>query len=292
MAMTLIHQMRVHHWVKNILVFVPLIASHQVTRVDLLMATMLSFLAFGFCASAVYVMNDLLDLEDDRAHPSKRHRPLAAGRISENAARILAAGLAFAALGIAAWISLRVAGLLTIYGLLNIGYSRLFKEIPIVDVLLLAGFYTLRLLVGSAATGIVLTPWLLAFSMFVFFSLALAKRVSELRAKDASKFVSKESRRGYAVSDIQLLTSMGASAGQLAALVFALYINSEEMVRLYRNPALLWFVCLAIFFWNMRVWFAVDRGRMHDDPIVFALKDRVSYAVGAACALMVYLASV
>ncbi len=270
--------------------FVPIVASHQVSNMELLSASIIAFFAFGFCASAVYVMNDLMDLEDDRGHPSKKTRPLAAGHISKETAIALGFMLALASFSLGFAISMRAAGLLLIYGLLNVAYSRLFKEIPIVDVLLLAGFYTLRLLVGSEATKIVLTPWLLAFSMFLFFSLALAKRVSELKGMEKAP-AGRSSRRGYSVSDTHLLTTMGSTAGQLASLVFALYINSEEMVRLYRNPAMLWFVALAIFFWNMRIWFAVERGRMHDDPIVFALKDRGSYAVGGVCALLVYLAS-
>ncbi len=291
MLTTILRQMRVHHWVKNLLVFIPIVASHQINRPEMVAASVIAFVAFGFCASAVYVMNDLFDLEDDRSHPSKRLRPIASGKISRTTAILLALMLVLAAFVLAASISYRTAGLLLVYALLNVAYSRLFKEWPLIDVILLAGFYTLRLLVGAEATQIILTPWLLAFSMFIFFSLALAKRVSELRGMDSKKAAARESRRGYAVGDLQLLTMMGSSAGQLAALVFALYINSSDIAHLYKRPAMLWFVCLAIFFWNMRVWLAVDRGWMNEDPIVFALKDRMSYAIGLFCALVVYVAS-
>jgi len=274
--------LRLHQWLKNLLVFVPLFAAHRFLEPEAVLLSIQAFVAFGLCASGVYVLNDLLDLTPDRQHPRKRERPFAAGRLpllhGIAAAPVLtAAGL------IAAWLCSPAFALVLLgYYVLTLSYSLKLKRIVMIDVVLLAALYTARIIGGAAAINVELSFWLLAFSIFIFLSLALLKRYTELHAALAlGKRTA--SGRGYGVEDLPLLQSLGASAGYMAVLVMALYINSPESVELYSHPKALWLVCPILLYWISRIWVVAHRGDMHDDPIVFAATDRVSQVVLALC---------
>ncbi|HYE14221.1 MAG TPA: UbiA family prenyltransferase [Pyrinomonadaceae bacterium] len=281
--------LRAHQWIKNLLVFVPLIMAHRVFDAAALAHAGYAFAAWCLCASAVYVTNDLLDAEADRSHPYKKRRPLASGRLSARAALVLipallVPGLAVALLLLPALFALSLA----LYLALTTAYSLSLKRVAIVDVMVLAGLYTLRVVSGGLATGIEVSPWLLAFSMFLFLSLAFVKRYTELREHGGEG-----SRRGYARDDMALLKSFGTASGYLSVLVLALYINnSREVTVLYRRPGALWLVGPCLLYWVTRVWLLADRGRLHDDPVVFTVKDPASYVVGAAVALLIIAATV
>jgi len=279
---------RLHQWVKNALVFVPLALAHQVFNPALLGAALLAFLAFGLCASSVYVQNDLLDLEADRHHPRKRLRPFASGALPLKFGLALAPALLLAAALVALLLPPLFLGVLGLYFALTLSYSFYFKQVAIVDVLLLALLYTVRIVAGAVATGLTVSPWLLAFSMFFFLNLAFVKRFSELRALTGESSLR---ARGYTSDDLEGLADLGVASGYVSVLVVALYINSDAVTELYRTPALLWLLCPLLVYWVSRVWLLARRGQMHDDPVVFALRDRVSYAIGVLAAGVVALAA-
>lgn len=283
---TWIKAMRVHQWLKNLLVFVPLMASHRFLDVGAVTSTVLAFLAFGMCASGVYVLNDLLDLPSDRRHPRKRLRPFAAGMLPLPHGLVAAAALTLAGFVLAWLVGPLFALVLVGYYLMTLGYSLYLKRVVMVDVVILAGLYTIRIVGGAAAIHMGLSFWLLAFSMFIFLSLAMLKRYTELVAMLASGR-DKASGRGYAVDDLPLIQSLGAASGYCAVLVFALYINSPESLELYRRPQVLWLICPMLLYWISRAWIKAHRGGMDDDPVVFAVTDRVSQVVIAMCGLLV-----
>ena len=276
--------LRLHQWLKNLLVFVPLLAAHRFLQLDALLDALLAFLSFGLCASGVYVLNDLLDLTPDRQHPRKRLRPFAAGRLPLQQGLLAAPVLTLAGLALSLACSPRFTLVLATYYVLTLAYSLRLKRIVMVDVVLLAGLYTVRIIGGAAAIGTAWSFWLLAFSMFIFLSLALLKRYTELHsALSAGK--EKASGRGYSVEDLPLLQSLGSAAGYIAVMVMALYINSPESIALYRHPQLLWLICPVLLYWVSRVWVIAHRGQMHDDPIVFAATDRTSQVIAVLCGL-------
>ena len=281
--------LRLHQWLKNLLVFIPLLASHRFFDPDALVASASGFLAFGLCASGVYLLNDLLDLPSDRQHPRKRLRPFAAGSLSLLQGALLAPVLALAGLAVAWWAEPRFALVLAAYYLLTLGYSLQFKRVVMLDVILLAALYTVRIIGGTVVIGAMLSFWLLAFSMFIFLSLALLKRYTELAAMLAAGR-SDAAGRGYTVEDLPLLQSQGASAGYLAVLVLALYINSAESIALYARPQVLWLLCPLMLYWVSRTWVIAHRGEMNDDPVVFAATDRVSQVVGLLCGVIALFA--
>lgn len=276
---------RLHQWLKNLLVFIPLLASHQFLQAEAVLASLGGFLAFGLCASGVYVLNDLLDLPSDRQHPRKRLRPFASGALPLAAGIVLAPALALAGLALAWWVEPRFAAVLAVYYLLTLAYSLRLKRVAMLDVMLLAGLYTLRIIGGTAVIGAALSFWLLAFSMFIFLSLALLKRYVELAAVLAEGKAT-AAGRGYGVDDLPLLQSLGGSAGYLAVLVLALYINSPESIALYERPQVLWLLCPLVLYWVSRTWVVAHRGGMDDDPVVFAVTDRASQGVGLLCAVI------
>ena len=287
---SMVQALRPHQWVKNLIVLVPLLTAHELSDVGLLAKGLLAMIAFSVCASAVYVLNDLLDLETDRHHPTKRSRPFAAGDLPLSLG-LIACPVLLAASAVLAWqLSWSFAAVLGVYLLLTTSYSWRIKEVPLLDVFFLAGLYTIRLVAGHEATGIPYSFWLLVFSMFIFLSLALVKRFVEL---DSARRQSQPQikGRGYAAGDLELVSSLGSSSGYLAVLVTALYVNSQEVRELYQHPALLLLICPLLLYWISRMWMIAHRGQMHDDPIVFALKDRVSYLVGALTLGVVWLAS-
>lgn len=283
---TWLKAIRVHQWLKNLLVFVPLLASHRFYDAHSVLLACMAFLAFGLCASGVYVLNDLLDIPSDRRHPRKRLRPFAAGRLPLPHGLVAAPLLTLAGFALALLVSPLFALVLVAYYLMTLAYSLRLKRVVMVDVILLAGLYTVRIIGGAAAIGSQLSFWLLAFSMFIFLSLAMLKRYTELAAMLASG-QDRASGRGYAVDDLPLIQSMGAASGYLAVLVFALYINSPESLALYSRPQVLWLICPMLLYWVSRAWIKAHRGGMNDDPVIFAVTDRGSQAVIAICGLLV-----
>lgn len=276
--------LRLHQWLKNLLVFVPLLTAHRFLEPAAVAQSLLAFAAFSLCASGVYVLNDLLDLGADRQHLRKRQRPFAAGRLPLLQGLLVAPLLTLAGLLVALACSPAFAAVLLLYYAVTLAYSLRLKRIVMLDVVLLAGLYTVRIIGGTIAIEAELSFWLLAFSMFIFLSLALLKRYTELHAMLA-RGKNKASGRGYGVDDLPLLQSLGAAAGYIAVMVMALYINSPDSIELYRHPKLLWFICPVLLYWVSRAWVIAHRGDMHDDPIVFAATDRASQLVAALCAL-------
>ena len=290
-ARAVLRAMRTHQWAKNLLLFLPLLAAHQMSNGAALTAALLAFVVFGLTASAVYLLNDLLDLPADRAHPRKCRRPFAAGDLP------LAWGLGLTPVLLASALALGLAFLpwhfilvLGGYFILTSAYTFLLKRIPILDVMTLAALYTIRVIAGAAAVGIPPSFWLLAFSMFIFLSLALSKRFTELRGLQERGELT-AAGRGWHVDDLPLVDSLGASSGVACVLVLALYIDSAPARALYASPDLLWFVCPLVLYWMSRLWFKTHRGEMHDDPVVFALSDRVSLVTGALAAGIALLAA-
>lgn len=283
---TWVKALRIHQWLKNLLVFVPLLASHRFLEAGAIVPTLVAFLAFGLCASGVYVLNDLLDLPSDRAHPRKRKRPFAAGSLPLIHGLAAAPLLTLAGFALALWVGWEFALVLLGYYAMTLAYSLRLKRVVMVDVVLLAGLYTIRIIGGAAALSTALSFWLLAFSMFLFLSLAMLKRYTELAIMLASG-QEKASGRGYVVEDLPLIQSLGAASGYCAVLVFALYINSPESMELYRRPQILWLICPMLLYWISRVWVKAHRGLMDDDPVVFAVTDRMSQVVISLCGLMI-----
>jgi 4-hydroxybenzoate polyprenyltransferase len=278
----LVDALRIHQWSKNLLLFVPIVLDHRLFDGPVVVSALVAFLVFCCAASAGYVLNDLLDLKADRWHPLRRRRPFAAGTLSPAAGITLAVLLLALAFPLAAGtLPRRFLGVLILYVLLTLAYSLVLKRVPVLDVILLAGFYTLRVLAGLAATGVRFSTWLLAFSTFLFLSLAFVKRYAEL-ARLPTNGEAAIPRRGYLASDRAWMESMGSASGYLSVLVLALYISSDEVVALYGRPMVLWLLCPLLLYWVGRTWLLAHRGRMHDDPIVATLRDPVSYAVGAA----------
>ena len=278
--------LRPHQWLKNLLVFAPMLASHQLTQATLVQSV-LAFVAFCLVASSTYVLNDLLDLAADRAHPRKRNRPFASGavKVSHGTWMAPALGLLGGAVALASGPAL-FAMLATYYAATTL-YSFWLKRMVMIDICVLAVLYTMRILAGSIATGIPASVWLLGFSTFFFFSLAAVKRQAELVDGIASGTVQARGR-GYHVDDLSIVSSFAVSSGVVSVLVLALYANSEPVRQLYSVPEILWGICPVMLFWNSRIAILTHRGQMHDDPLVFAARDRVSHcclAVVGALAL-------
>lgn len=281
---------RVHQWLKNILLFVPLLAAHQMSNAYALEALILAFISFSACASSVYVTNDLLDLESDRKHPRKGKRPFASGAIPVLYGVFLAPILIIFSLILASIVGPAFLVWLLIYYFLTTAYSLKLKRLALIDCITLAGLYTLRIVAGGAAVDISLSFWLLACSIFIFLSLAFVKRYAELQVQ-ASHGSNAAHGRGYLVSDAPLIQNLGVTSGYASVLVLALYLNSESVANLYATPWIIWMAIPLMVFWISWVWMQAHRGRMHDDPIVFAMKDKASLLVGLFMALTFVIAS-
>ncbi|WP_440073153.1 UbiA family prenyltransferase [Pseudomonas fragariae (ex Marin et al. 2024)] len=284
--------LRLHQWLKNALIFVPLLAAHQVQSTQLLLDGLLAFLCFGLCASSVYLLNDLLDRADDRHHRSKRERPFASGALSIKSGLLvipllLAAAFSAAATGLP-W---QFSAVLAAYYLLTLVYSLYLKRHMAVDVIVLAMLYTTRILAGAAAFQLPLTFWILAFSMFLFLSLALVKRYAELREARLRAVTGKTAGRGYYPGDLDMIASLGASSGNLAVMVLALYIHEGATVALYQHPHVIWLACPLLLFWITRIWMLTHRGEMNEDPVVFAIRDRISQGIGLLFLLVFWVAA-
>ena len=277
-----IRAIRLTQWLKNLLVFVPLMMAHLVGELSMVINALIAFVAFGFCASSVYLLNDLLDIAQDRKHPSKRKRPLAAGTISIQSAVALIPVLLLLGLGLALLLPLAFLGILGIYYVLTLGYSLRLKRVAFLDVLVLALLYTLRIVAGAAAVSEIPSFWLLAFSTFLFLSLALVKRYTEFQTVQSSDGLD---GRSYHAADKETIAQFGASSGLISVLVLALYINSDTVTIMYSNPQFLWGMCPPLMYIVGRVWLLARRGVMHDDPLVFAIRDLRSQGCVAFAAL-------
>ena len=280
--------MRPHQWAKNLLVFFPLVAAHDYSMAGFLMA-LAAFVAFSLVASSVYLLNDLLDLAADRAHPRKCRRPLASGALPLATGMALIPALLAVGLAISLALPAVFLGVLATYYLLTIAYSLWLKRRAIVDICALASLYTLRIVAGGAATDITLSVWLLAMSVFLFFALAAVKRQAEL-VDLVNRGIDEVAGRGYRRSDLPVVTQMAVSAGFASVLVLMLYLNEPTTREMYPQPLFLWAACLVLLYWVSRMVLIASRGGMHDDPVVFAARDRVSQMVLVLVAALVLAA--
>lgn len=280
--------LRVHQWAKNILIFLPMLLGHRFNTSDLF-KTFLAFLCFSFAASGTYVINDLFDMEADRRHPRKRLRPFAAGDLSVGTGAGIVVVFLGLGLGGAFFLPTAAFAWMLVYLATTLAYSFYLKRVALVDVLVLSGLYTLRLLVGGGATGTPISQWLAGFSVFVFFSLALVKRFAELenlRSSDAQP----RNGRGYLLGDLAQLRSFGTASAYAAVVVFAIYISSQDVMAHYRRPARLWLAVPLLLLWLSRTWLLASRGELNEDPVVFAFTDRMSLLIGIAVAAIALLA--
>ena len=286
----LLRELRPPQWVKNTLVFAPLFLAHEWSEGWRLASVVWAFVAFCVVASAGYVFNDLIDLGNDRAHAEKRSRPIASGALPVSAAFLLLGFLASAFIALAVLVLAgATTAMLLLYLVLTFSYSFYFKRRLILDVLLLAGLYGHRLLTGGIAADVMISPWLLVFSAFLFLSLALVKRYSELSLLPESH--EDEIRgRAYTKADMPGVQALGQACGMMSILVLCLYVSSEDVAMLYRSPALLWGVVPVMFYWVGRIWAMAWRGRLPGDPVLFAVRDRASYVCGALLVVFVALA--
>lgn len=275
----LVQQIRPHQWSKNALVVLPVLLSPGLPKASALLSALLAALTFSLCASAGYVINDLFDLSADRVHPTKRNRPFASGALPV----VLGPPLFFGLLALSFGASLALlpaafTAMLALYFVGTVTYSMYFKRQLLLDVIILAGLYTHRILAGGVATSVPISAWLLGFSMFFFLSLAFVKRYTELLLLVGDE---KIVNRAYYRADLQMVASMGGASGYLAALVFSLYLEYGAPPNAYREPALLWLIVPVLLYWVSRVWILAGRGQMQDDPVKFALRDRISLLCGA-----------
>lgn len=286
---TWVHTVRAHQWLKNLLLFVPLLAAHQWQSLSSWRDLIVAFAAFCLCASAVYITNDLFDLESDRRHPRKKHRPFASGAVPAWKGVISVPVLISLSIVTAASVSMVFLGWLGVYFLLTCSYSFVLKRIAIIDCIALAMLYTLRVIAGAAAANTEVTFWLLTESVFLFLSLAFLKRYAELRLQsDSGQSIAHG--RGYSTADTVLVQTLGVCAGMIATLVLALYLNSAAVQELYNNVMLVWAAIPFLLFWISWMWLQACRGNMHDDPLVFAVKDGVSLLTGVGFMLVLTLA--
>ncbi len=281
---------RLHQWAKNILIFVPLILAHSL-KLPLLLDALVAFFCFSLCASATYIVNDLLDIEADRRHPKKRLRPFASGDLPvAGGVAIIVLFMALSLTG-AAFLSRDFLGWLLLYLATTLSYSLYLKRVVLIDVILLSGLYTLRMLAGGAATDVIFSPWLAAFSIFLFLSLAMVKRFSELQNIRA-RGNTLSNGRGYLIADIEQLRSFGTSSAYASVVVFAFYIYGAGTAGLYKHPSRMWLMTPLLILWLSRVWLLASRGELDEDPVIFAVTDRMSLLIGAAVVLIAILATV
>jgi len=288
--LALLKSIRVHQWLKNVLIAVPLILNHEYANAQLVLAAIAAFFSFSFLASTVYVVNDISDLANDRHHPRKRLRPLASGAVSIPVACFTAAALLLASVALASLLPPDFWAVLVFYAVITTVYTFVLKRKLLVDVFTLASLYTVRIVAGAAATGVELSFWLLAFSIFFFLSLALVKRYVELNelAEDAG---TRLKGRSYVGSDKDMIGQAGVASAFSAAMVLALYVDSTEVASMYHQPALLWPLCPLILYMLLRIWILARRSQMHEDPVVFIMRDWRSQLTTVAGACLVLMAA-
>ncbi|MEO5365433.1 MAG: UbiA family prenyltransferase [Magnetococcus sp. WYHC-3] len=284
-----IHALRLHQWVKNSLLFIPLLAAHRFDP-PVLLATLAAFIAFGLCASSVYLLNDLLDLDADRRHPDKRLRPVARGSLWPWTALAAVPALLTVAMALATWVGFAFLATLGLYYVVTLGYSLGLKRVMLLDMFLLAGLFTLRIFSGAAASGIPVSHWLLVFSINLFLGLALLKRFVELRQAQTLGLQNTPGR-DYRMDDLPILAMLGTACGHLAVLVLILYIDGGDVRRYYAQPQWLWPLALLLLYWNSRLWLLAQRGQMQHDPVLFALSDRTSHVIALLAAVCYIVAT-
>lgn len=282
----LLRAMRPHQYAKNALIFVPLLTAHQFNLTALSQAC-LAFVAFSLCASSVYLLNDLLDIKADRAHPTKRRRPFASGALSIPLGMACVPALLLAAFALAWFIAPQFFLTLGIYFAATNAYSLVIKKRMIVDVVTLACLYTLRVFAGAAAIDVAVSDWLFTFSLLIFTALALLKRYIELSGR-LDMQLSDPDHRDYRIADLPVIIALAAAAGMNSVMVIALYVSSDAVVSLYSHPKILWGLCPLFLYWIARAIMLTHRRRMDEDPIAFALKDSRSWAVGAISIALVF----
>jgi len=283
--------LRLHQWLKNTLVFLPLVLAHELQNPVLVWQALIAFICFGLCASSVYVLNDMLDLPSDRLHRSKHKRPFAAGDIPLGKGMFMSPLLLGLAFALATILPTAFIVILALYYLCTGIYSFVLKRIMLVDVIMLAALYTLRIISGAAAISVIPSFWLLAFSMFLFFSLAVVKRYTELAYLNEAG-ISQSEGRGYFAQDLGMMAIFGSVSAFLSVMVFALYINNDDTRNQYLTPEILWLICPLLLYLITRIWLLAARGKIEEDPVLFALKDRVSQGVTLACGAMLWLANI
>lgn len=282
---------RLHQWAKNILIFVPLLLAHDL-QVPLFLKALVAFFCFSLCASATYIVNDLLDIEADRRHHKKRLRPFASGDLSvSTGVAIIVVFMALALGGALLVLPSAFLGWLLVYLATTLSYSLYLKRVVLIDVILLSGLYTLRMLAGGAATGVTFSPWLAAFSIFLFLSLAMVKRFSELQ-NIRSQGNTLSNGRGYLLADIEQIRSFGTASAYASVVVFAFYIYGSGATGLYHHPSRMWLMTPLMILWLSRVWLLASRGELDEDPVIFAVTDRMSLLIGVGIALIAVLAAV
>lgn len=286
-----VRALRPHQWVKNALLLLPLLLAHRIADIDRLAAVAIAIATFCGVASGTYLLNDVMDVAADRRHASKRRRPFASGSLPLALGFALGPVLIVAALGVS-WAVLPGActAMLAGYAALTLAYTFVFKEKLLLDVMILAGLYTHRILAGGVVADVAVSPWLLAFSSFFFLSLALAKRYVELAAA-AGLDQALSNRRAYRVDDLPLVGAMGVSSAFISVLVLCLFVSASNTSALYTRPAVLWALCPVTFYWIARVWMLARRGELHEDPVVFAITDPVSWLIAACMAATIVGAS-
>lgn len=285
----LLRALRPLHWTKNVLLFAPVVLAHHTDDRAAMLASALAFAAFCAAASAMYLINDLRDLEFDRVHPNKRTRQIASGAVSRGTAIVASIVLLAIATAISYANSIELVSYVAAYVVLSLAYSLWFKRRVFLDVLTLSALWTIRVLAGGVAARVEVSDWLLALSVFLFVGLALLKRYADLGLL-AAQATNAAPGRGYVTGDRDLLRSMGVTSGYMAVLVLALYLTSPQVVRLYESPRLLWLVCPLLLYWIAHMWFLAHRGAIQDDPIVVAARDPASYVVGALILLLLFAA--
>ena len=286
---TWIRALRGHHWAKNLLLFLPLLLAHKL-HLRPLLTVAAGFLLFSLCASSIYILNDLLDLHSDRAHPWKGKRPFASGETSIPMGLLVSALLVTATIALGFWLSIPFGAVLIAYSAATLWYSVQLKRLALVDVFALSSFYSLRIWAGSLVASVPLSDWFLGFSLFFFLALAMAKRYSELT--HAGRLVqSGNSGRAYNREDRELLMHLGVGSSFSAVVIFALYIHGKEVSSLYPRPDLLFFICPAILYWLSRLWLKANRGELDEDPVTLALGDPVSYVIAALILIVLLFSS-
>lgn len=266
--------LRPHQYSKNLLIFTPIILAHKMGQGHLWTLAIGAFVAFCMMASAVYLLNDIMDREHDRIHPTKKNRPIASGKIAPKHALLVAFVLCSLSLAIAFHTGFQFAAMIAGYAVVTTAYTFYLKKIPILDVLTLGTLYTWRILAGGIATDVLVSGWFIGFSIFIFFSLACAKRATELKLLKGS---ASPSGRGYQKDDLYIITNFGVSSGYCSVIISSLYINSPKVSVMYQNPTPLWFCCMILLYWISRIWFLTARGTLDQDPVKFALSDWQSY---------------
>lgn len=283
-------QMRFGQWVKNFLIFIPILIAHQYSNLEVLGRGLLALFSFGLMASSLYTLNDLYDLESDRKHRSKKLRPIASGSLSIPLAISMVLILFFLSLAVALLVNFKLTGVLLFYAVANIAYSFFLKRVLAIDLFLLSFFYLSRIVAGAVATEIELTAWIMLFGFFLFIGLAMLKAFMELNESYLEMGKFEVLGRPYTYNDVPILRSFGVSSCLISVLVMGLYIYQQKLFPVYREPGLLWGIAILLFYWTMSFWIRANRGRIKGDPFIFAIKDRVSQVVALLCVILIFAA--